>query len=86
MRSRASSGWIRPAGIALWGTGLAQWSNPFSAGIRPAAQMESGRATLERAATVGAKTPRERDFISAAKALYDRFESVDQPSRVRAYP
>ena len=72
-------------GIALWGTGVAQWSNPFSAALRPAAQLESGRATLERAAATGAKTARERDFISAAKPLYDRFESVDQPTRGRAY-
>ena len=72
-------------GIALWGTGLAQWSNPFSAALRPAVQMASGRATLERAAAAGAKTARERDFIGAAKALYDRFESVDQATRGRAY-
>jgi hypothetical protein len=72
-------------GIALWGTGLAQWGNPFSAALRPAAQLESGRATVERAAAAGAKTARERDFISAAKPLYDRFESVDQAARGRAY-
>jgi len=72
-------------GIALWATGVAQWSNPFSAALRPAAQLESGRATLQRAAVTGAQTARERDFISAAQSLYDRFESVDQPARVRAY-
>ena len=72
-------------GIALWATGVARWSNPFSAALRPAAQLESGRATLERAAAIGAKTARERDFISAAKPLYDRFDSLDQPTRLRAY-
>jgi hypothetical protein len=72
-------------GIALWGTGVAQWGNPFAGGIKPAAQMESGRATLDRAATISARTARERDFIGAAKALYDRFESVDQAARARAY-
>jgi hypothetical protein len=72
-------------GIALWGTGLAQWSNPFSPALRPAAQLQSGRATLEQAATIGAKTAREREYIAAAAALYDRFDSVDQPSRMRAY-
>src|SRR6186713_2814645 len=29
-------------GIALWGTGLAQWSNPFSLALRPAEQLQSG--------------------------------------------
>jgi hypothetical protein len=72
-------------GIALWGSGMAQFGNPFSPALRPAAQMQSGRGTLDQAATVGAKTARERDYIAAAAALYDRFDSVDQPSRMRAY-
>ena len=72
-------------GIALWGTGLAQWGNPFSPALRPAAQLQAGRATLEQAATVGAKTAREREYITAAASLYSRFESVDQPSRMSAY-
>ena len=72
-------------GIALWATALAQWGNPFSAAIKPAAQVQSARATLERAAATGARTERERDYIAALAPLYDRFESVDQPTRVRAY-
>ncbi len=71
--------------IALWGTGVAQWGNPFSATIKPAAQMQAGRTTLERAAAAGAKTSRERDFIGAAALLYDRFETVEQGARFRAY-
>ena len=27
-------------GIALWGTAVAQWGNPFSAAIKPAAQLQ----------------------------------------------
>jgi hypothetical protein len=72
-------------GIALWGTGVAQWGNPFSIAIKPPAQMQSGRATLERGAAAGAKTERERDYIAAAAALYDRFETVAQAARMRAY-
>jgi tetratricopeptide (TPR) repeat protein len=72
-------------GIALWATGLAQWGNPFSPALRPAAQMQSGHTTLERAAAAGAKTARERDFIAAAAALYERFDTVDQSTRMRAY-
>ena len=64
--------------MAQWGTGLAQWGNPFSAALRPAPQLEAGRKTLERAAAAGAKTPRERGFITAAAALFDKFETVDQ--------
>jgi len=72
-------------GIALWATALAQWGNPFSPAIRPAAQIQGGHATAERARAAGAKSERERDYIAAVAALYDRFESVDQAGRMRAY-
>ena len=72
-------------GIAHWGTALASWGNPFSAAIRPAAPLQAGRAALERATAAGAKSERERDYIAAVAALYDRFESVDQPARMRSY-
>ena len=72
-------------GIALWGTALAQWGNPFSPGIKPAAQVQSARATLDRAKASGAKTERERDYIAALAALYDASDTVDQRTRQRAY-
>ena len=72
-------------GIALWATAIAQWGNPFSAAIKPAAQVQAARATLERAAATGAKTQRERDYIAALAPLYDNLDTVDQRTRVRAY-
>jgi tetratricopeptide (TPR) repeat protein len=72
-------------GIALWGIGLAQWGNPFSTSLRAATPLKSGRATVERAASTGAKTARERDYITALAALYDHFETVDQRTRMIAY-
>ena len=72
-------------GIALWATALAQWGNPFSAGIKPAAQVEAARATHERATATGAKTDRERGYIAALAALYDRADTVDQRTRMRNY-
>lgn len=71
--------------IALWGIALAQWGNPFSASQRSAAQLQAGRSTAQRAAGAGAKTARERDYIAAVAALYDRFETVDQRTRMLAY-
>ena len=71
--------------MAYWGLALAQWGNPFSATTRPAAQLEPGRAAIEKARTIGAKTARERDYIQAAAALYDRFATVDQRTRMLAY-
>jgi hypothetical protein len=72
-------------GIALWATALAQWGNPFAATIKPPAQLQSARATLARATTAGARTERERDYIAALATLYDRYGTLDQRTRVRAY-
>ena len=71
--------------MALWATGVSYWGNPFAAQIKPAAQMQAGRATLERATAVGPRTERERDYIAAARLLFDRHETVDQRTRARAY-
>ena len=43
-------------GIASWGIALAQWSNPFAVAIRSPEQLQTGRATVERASMAGAKT------------------------------
>jgi hypothetical protein len=72
-------------GIAMWGVALAQWSNPFAAANRPARQLQAGRDSAQRAAQTGAKTDRERAYIAAVAALYDRFETVDQRARMAAY-
>jgi hypothetical protein len=72
-------------GIALWAIGVAQWGNPFSPALRPVAQLEAARKTVEHAAATGAKTPRERGFITAIAVLYDKFETIDQRARQRAY-
>jgi len=75
----------RSCTIALWGIGLAQWGNPFANMQRSPAQLQAGRTTVQSASAAGAKTARERDYIAAVSALYDRFEAVDQTARMRAY-
>jgi hypothetical protein len=71
--------------IAVWGIGLATWGNPFSPAPRPATQLAAGRSTVERARALAAKTPRERAYVDAVGALYDRFETRDQRTRMIAY-
>ena len=73
-------------GIALWATGAGAVGQPVL-GRAPAGAAAGGRTRrrIERAAAAGAKTPRERGFIAAAAALYDKFETVDQRTRLRAY-
>ncbi len=71
--------------IAYWGIAMSRWGNPFAPGIKPAAQLLPGRAALERARMIGARTDREREYVTAVSALYDNFERVDQRTRVLAY-
>jgi hypothetical protein len=75
----------RGCAIALWGIGLAQWGNPFGIGARPAAQLQAGRAMVQRAIAANAKTERERDYVAALAALYANFETVGQQARMVAY-
>src|SRR5262245_3566877 len=82
---RAVAGKDPSCGMAWWGTALAQWGNPFAAGIKPAAQLQPGADAIARARSVGATTERERDYIAAAAALYDRMDTVDQRTRMIAY-
>jgi tetratricopeptide (TPR) repeat protein len=71
--------------IAYWGMAVSRWGNPFAAGIKPAAQLEQGRAAIDKAKSIGAKTPREKDFIAAAERLFTDFATIDQRTRLLAY-
>jgi tetratricopeptide (TPR) repeat protein len=68
-------------GVAAWGIALATWGNPF-AGIKGAPVVEKGQAAAARARSIGAKTERERAYISAVETLY---AGPDHPARVAAY-
>ena len=71
--------------IAYWGMAVSRWGNPFSAGLKTPAQLQAGRAAIEKAKAIGARTERERDYIAAAERLYADFENVDQSTRLRGY-
>src|SRR5215831_9365678 len=72
-------------GIAYWGIALSQWSNPFAPGQKDQNQLEAGRASVGLANRTGAKTERERSYISVVAALYHNFETTPQPARLIAY-
>jgi hypothetical protein len=71
--------------IAYWGIAVSRWGNPFAAGLKTPEQLAAGRAAIDKAKAIGAKTERERDYIAAAERLYTDFETVDQSTRLRAY-
>ena len=71
--------------IAEWGIALSRWNNPMAAMIRPPAQLQQGRAAVDRARAVGARTERERGYIEAVARLYTDFERISQADRLAAY-
>ena len=50
--------------------------------LSTAASLLPGREFIEKAKAIGAKTEREREFIAAASALYDRLETIEQRTRI----
>jgi tetratricopeptide (TPR) repeat protein len=75
--------------IATWGIAAILMSNPL-AGIGPSPQWaERARAAIDEGRKVGARTPRERDYIEAVAAYWDdwanRPERTRQLNRARAF-
>jgi tetratricopeptide (TPR) repeat protein len=71
--------------IAYWGIALSDWSNPFAAGVKLTGQLQLGRDNAERGRSLGAKTERERAYLTAVSKLYGDFESTPQQTRLHAY-
>lgn len=71
-------------GIAEWGIAMATWGNPFSV-VRPPRALQDGLAAVGRAQTIGAKSEREREYISAVAQLYAAADTRDQRTRTLDY-
>jgi hypothetical protein len=71
--------------IAYWGIALSDWSNPFAPGQKDKGQLQLGRQSAERGKELGAKTDRERAYLTAIGKLYGDFESTPQQMRLLAY-
>jgi tetratricopeptide (TPR) repeat protein len=69
--------------IAYWGIALSLLYNPHSP--PPPASLPLGLAALEKAKAIGAKTPRERDYVDALAAFYTDHDKVPHGARVQAY-
>ena len=70
--------------MAHWGIAMGQRLNPIS-NVPNVAALNKGWAAVEKAKSVGAKTPRERDYIAAVEAFYKDPEKLDLRSRSLAY-
>jgi tetratricopeptide (TPR) repeat protein len=71
-------------GMAEWGIAMSTWGNPFS-GLRSPRVLQDGGAAVGRAQAVGAKTERERAYISAVALLYTDADTQNQRTRTLAY-
>jgi len=71
--------------MAYWGLALTAWGNPFAAGVKPPAQIRRGLDAVQQARAAGPRTDRERGYIEAIARLYERADSVDQPTRLLSY-
>jgi hypothetical protein len=70
--------------MAYWGLALVRWRNPIAGGPGPA-DLQAGQDAARRAATLGGRTARERDFIEAVGALYGDTGTVPNIARLRRY-
>jgi tetratricopeptide (TPR) repeat protein len=75
--------------IATWGFASIMMSNPLAGQGASAKGAEQSLAMLEQGRKIGAKTPRERDYIEAVAAYYEdwgnRSERQRQVARANAY-
>jgi len=70
--------------MAYWGLALVRWRNPIAGGPG-AADLQAGQEAARRAAALGGRTARERDFIEATSALYGDTGTVPNSARLRRY-
>jgi len=70
-------------GMAYWGIAMTHWHQIWEA--PGPADLNAGKAALERADTAGAKTQRERDYITAIETYYRDSDKLDHRTRARAY-
>src|SRR5260370_7586269 len=69
--------------MAYWGVART-WYHPIWVPPTPN-ELSQGRAALDRALAIDAKTSRERDYIQALAVFYKDCQTVDHPTRPKNY-
>jgi tetratricopeptide (TPR) repeat protein len=70
--------------IAYWGIAISSRPNPLILPLTPAV-LKKGLEAVEKGKTIGAKTERERDWLSAIEVYYRDYDKVDQATRGLSY-
>jgi len=69
--------------IAGWGIAVLAIGNPYASGATPEGAKYAQEA-IAQARAIGAKTERERGYIEAIAAYYDKFAERPHPARMRS--
>ncbi|HXJ84799.1 MAG TPA: hypothetical protein VMS64_39675 [Candidatus Methylomirabilis sp.] len=69
--------------IGYWGIAMSLWYQIWSP--PSPANLKRGAEAIDRAKAIGAKTPRERDYIAAADAFFHDADRVDHRARAALY-
>jgi len=70
--------------MGYWGLAMNAWGNPFAGGPSGAG-LTRGAEAAKKAASLPARTPRERGFIAAVAALYRNVDKTPNSARLQAY-
>src|SRR6266511_2591363 len=70
--------------IAYWGIAISHRPNPLILPLA-AAVLKNGLEAAEKGKAIGAKTERERDWLTAIDLYYKDYDKVDQTTRGLAY-
>jgi tetratricopeptide (TPR) repeat protein len=70
--------------MAGWGLAMTLLGNPLASPPTSRA-LQDGWAVVEKARAIGTRVPRERDYIEAIAVFYKDADTVDHPTRARAY-
>jgi len=70
-------------GMAHWGIAIMSMGNPFAWGTNPKA-LKAGAAAVGEAQRLGAKSERERDYITALATFFKDWETRDHRTRALA--
>ncbi len=71
-------------GIAYWGIALTHFTNPIAGGSAAPGQALGWQAA-DKAASIGAKSARDRAYIDAGLALFRDHDKLDNRTRMRRY-
>jgi hypothetical protein len=69
--------------MAYWGIAMSLFHPVWAPGTE--AELQRGRAAVEKAKTIGGKTQREKDYIAAIDAFYKDSDKLPHPARALAY-